>query len=107
VGLRILVVLIPTHTLDLYFFYNMFFFCVCLNCDNSTPAHSGCVPENLITDHFFFLLFVRNSLEAQELLNAPVAIEAAESTRLCTAMRQSPLIVHGHGVDMNSPAVHR
>lgn len=51
------------------------------------------------------LLLISDSLESQELFNAPMAIEAPESTRFGAAMRQRPFIVHSHGVDMDSTAL--
>jgi len=48
------------------------------------------------------LLLVGNSLHPQELLDTPVSVEPAKTTCLRTTMRQGPLVVHCHGVDMDS-----
>ena len=49
-------------------------------------------------------LLIRNRLQPQKLLNPPMTIEAAKPTRLGTTMRQRPLIMHSHRVDMYSTA---
>jgi hypothetical protein len=42
------------------------------------------------------LLLIGDGLRSKELLDAPVAVKATESTRLGTAVRQRPLVMNSH-----------
>lgn len=49
------------------------------------------------------LLLVGNSLEPQEFLDSPVAVESSPTTQLRPAVRQIRLVVNRHSINVNSP----
>jgi len=54
---------------------------------------------------FSLLLLIRNRLHTQKLVDTPLAIEATESTGLGSTVRQCPLVMHSHGIDVDGSVI--
>ena len=55
---------------------------------------------------YIYLIFPRNSLHSQELLDSRTSIEAAETAHLGAAVGEIRLVVDGHVVDVDGTVIY-